>query len=75
MLSSKKVERKCPWIKILFHTLHGHFVNRQAQLMGHEPDDAKDDKASKEAGEAVANGHHKGISGWKMKKGIIKIDS
>lgn len=30
--------------------------------MSHEPDDAKDHKASKEAGQAVTQGNHKCVS-------------
>ena len=43
-------------------TLHCHFVNWEAQLMGHKANNAKDYKASKEAGKAVTDGHHKCIS-------------
>lgn len=59
----------------LSHTLHSHFVNWQAHFMGHEPDDAKDDKTRKEAGEAVANGHHKSISVRRRKRKLMKINT
>ena len=42
--------------------MHCHFVNWEAQLMGHKANNAKDYKASKEAGKAVTDGHHKCIS-------------
>lgn len=39
-------------------TLDSHFVNRQTNLMGHESNDAKDDKSGKETGEAVTHWHN-----------------
>lgn len=72
MLSSKKIERKGSRITGFSHTLHSHFFNWQTQFMGHEPNDSKDDKASKEAGEAVTNRHHKCIS-VKKRREIINM--
>ena len=43
-------------------SLGGNIFDRDAQLVGHVTDDAKDDKSSEEACDAIAHSHEQGIS-------------
>lgn len=58
-------------VKIEPLTLDSHFVNRQTNLMGHEPNDAKDDKSGKETGEAVTHRHNECIPGTKNNTAVM----